>query len=209
MMGERKFTEHPIRQGAAYPRLIKELTYWANASDVADQNRVMQYVYVLYAYLEEQDVSKDALEPLKTLLDAFFDSRHGLHNELFKPNKDGKGHLPRAYARQMGNAALAVSITPRNMRKNILKQAAKKLKVSEKKLETFRRNLLASDGRIKPGTATWPFGWYIASNLSEEELESDHPGLFAAPLFNKLKPDMAAAEDIVKQLKPVPEKYRD
>ncbi len=143
---------------------------------------------------------------------AFFDIGAGLRNELFEPNKVKKGHLPHAYAREMGKAALAVSIAPHNMRKNILKQAAKKLMISEKKLENFRRNLLASDDRIKSTTAIWPFYFHIVSNWSEEEIvmsEQGHDSLMAPPLLSKLKPDMTAAEDIVKRLDPVPKKYRD
>ncbi len=210
-MGERKFTEHPIRQGAAYPRLLRDLSYLAKEFEKDQWRFILPYISAIQEYLIEQDVPEELRRPLATLMAALFDVRGGLHSPLFKPNKKKTNRLPYAYATAMGTAALAVTIAPRNMKTNILKRAAKKLMISETKLENFRRNLLASDDRIKSFAAIVSFYAYIPSTLSEEERKSeqDLDRIFAAPWPKKLKPDIARAEDIVRRLRPVPEKYRD
>ena len=208
-MGERKFTEHPIRQGAAYPRLLRDLSYLAKEFEKDQWRFILPYIDAIQAYLIEQDVPEELRRPLATLMAALFDVRGGLHSPLFKPNKKKTNRLPYAYATAMGTAALAVTIAPRNMKTNILKRAAKKLMISETKLKNFRTNLLASDDRIKSG-AIIPFYVHII-NLNKEERESirDLDRFFAAPWSKKLKPDISRAEDIVRRLRPVPEKYRE
>ena len=106
------------------------------------------------------------------------------------------------YAREMGCAALAVTIAPRHLRKDVLKRAAKKLKISQKKLETFRRNILAGDERIKSASANIPFEIYDLRHLA---------GLVPRVMLNKFGHllDDDYYERILEELKPVPESHRD
>ena len=228
MMVKREFTTHQIRRGGTYPRLIEEMTYWANAADMEDRKRVPQCVNTLLDYLRGQGASEGVLEPLITLMDAFIDINSGLHSETFKPNKEEAAHLPHAYAREMGMGALAVSIVPRDMRKSTLKRAAEKLCVTEAKLENFRKNLSVEDDRIKSFTARLPFVVYaleaMAQQVHRPELSSElldmmvdatepverpeHQWDRLQYLHKHLPDDPDYAEDVLAQLKPVPKKYR-
>ena len=214
-MGEREFTEHLIRRGDARSRFIRDLSYWANVFEKDPEPDVLQYVGAIESYLAEQDIPKEVLEPLAALRDALLDVEHGLHSPLFKPSEKKGDRLPHAYARKMGEAALAVSIAPRNLRNSILKQAAKKLKVSERKLENFRRNLFASDDRIKSIAAKVPL-WFYMAEIMEPEMVS-FEGLVPSSQYQEyldwlqknLPRDSDYAEAVLARLKPVPKKYQD
>ena len=229
-MVEREFTEHRIRKGGAWLRLIEAMTRRAGDSDLEDQAHIYQCVNAWLDYLREQGASESALEPLEALTDAFQDIFNGLHSDVFEPNKEGTGHLPNAYAREMGKGALAVSIVPRNMRTSTLKRAAKKLRVKPVTLENFRTNLLASDERTKSYTASLPFWVYATEALAHQfkyhpELGPELLGMWLDAtepegdgnislgglqrLHKKLPPDPEYAELLISNLKPVPKKHRN
>ena len=226
-MGEREFTKHQIRKGAAYPRLIERMTRLADNADRKDDGqRISQCVFAVILYLQSQDAPYGAVEPLATLMDAFGDISDGLHSEVFKPKKKKSGHLPNAFAHQMGMAALVVSAVPDDMRKDTLTLVADKLCVTEARLENFKKNLFVSDGRIKSFAAHVPFIVYTAqvrlrelctSDLEQrtEEFKKLHDSLTQAAtddapqrLERNLPYDPVVIDEFLSHLKPVPKKYR-
>ena len=229
-MVEREFTEHRIRKGGAWLRLIEAMTRRAGDSDLEDQAHIYQCVDAWLDYLREQGASESVLESVTTLTDAFQDIFNGLHSDVFEPNKEGTAQLPNAYAREMGKGALAVSIVPRDMRKNTLKRAAKKLRVKPVTLENFRTNLLASDERTKSYTASLPFMVYACETVGQYLRHRPEAGLELLDMWlgatepegdgnislgglqrlhKKLPPDPEYAELLISNLKPVPKKHRN
>lgn len=117
-------------------------------------------------YLLRDGVQECELKALVILADAFSDSSDGRPSKLFRQDvreERGRPLLSTTRAKQLGLAAAAISLSNKSEMRKIAKEAAVRLRVEEKYLWNFRRNLLNENLRSHVAYDSFDYGIGIGS----------------------------------------------
>ena len=120
-------------------------------------------------YLICQGVPEDKLTTLDKLGCAFKDLAGGLHPEILMPmiTEPGGRTIPVERASGMALASAIITLAGRGRMPEYGQKAAKRLRVREKELRGFRRNLIA--GRIKSTAANAIYDFHVDMHINHNQ----------------------------------------
>ena len=142
----------------------------ANKRLTDDPHGALFYALIsIRTYLICQGVPEDKLTTLNKLGSAFEDLAVGLHPEILAPmiTKPGGRTIPVERASGMGLASAIITLAGRGRMPEYGQKAAKRLRVREKELRGFRKNLIAE--RIQSPEANAIYDFHVDMHINHDQ----------------------------------------